>query len=236
MINAIVTGAGQGIGRAIVKKLYSLGVTIYACDINPQALAELVTSFPGIKIFSFDISNEQSVKSFFDEIRDFDCSWLVNNAGRYYGKNIMNYKPADILEIFGVNCFGAIYCSAFFAQNLLDKQKKGAIVNMASVSAMEGSSDAPYSMTKAAIISLTKSTAMNFAPLIRVNAVAPGLVETKMLENITSDRLKEFRTRELIPEPITPDQIAESVYFLLSDNACHITGTTLDVNNGNYLR
>src|SRR5438270_8598626 len=108
MNNAIITGAGGGIGRAIVKKLYQSGAIVYACDIDHRSLQGLRETFPGIQTFAFDISNENSVRSFFDEITDFNCTWLVNNAGRYYGKNILDYTPADVLDIFGVNCFGAI--------------------------------------------------------------------------------------------------------------------------------
>jgi short-subunit dehydrogenase len=129
MNNVIITGAGHGIGRAIVKKLYNSGAIIFACDIDHHALQQLKETFPGIKTFIFDIANENSVKAFFDEIKDFDCTWLVNNAGRYYGKSILDYKATDVQDIFSVNCFSAIYCSSYFAENLLAKQKKGAIVN-----------------------------------------------------------------------------------------------------------
>lgn len=151
-------------------------------------------------------------------------------------ENLLDYNENEIDKILRVNCAGALYFTKHFTKRIIEKNATGAIVNMASVSGQEGSSDAVYGMTKAAMIGLTKSTALNFAPNIRVNAISPALVETSMIENVPKSRLQELRAKELLKKPITANDIAESVYFLLSDKSRNITGTTLDINNGQYMR
>jgi 3-oxoacyl-[acyl-carrier protein] reductase len=232
----IITGAANGIGKAIVNKLYNEGAAIFACDIDNVGLYKLKKEFPGVKIFHIDITDYKAVCDFFDEIKDFQCNCLVNNAGIYLGKSILDYQLEEIQKVTSVNSLGAIYFTKEFAKNLIVNSVKGAIVNIASVSGQEGSSDAIYGMTKAAIIGLTKSTAINFATHIRVNAIAPALVETTMIKNVPKERFKELREKELLQIAITPADIAESVWFLLSAKSKNITGITLDINNGQYMR
>ena len=110
------------------------------------------------------------------------------------------------------------------------------IVNMSSVSGIEGSSDAIYGLSKAAILGLTKSCAMNFSPYIRVNAVAPTMVNTPMMGVIPDWRKEEYLSHELIHTPVMPEDVADTVVFLLSDKSKHYTGATFDINNGGYLR
>ena len=107
---------------------------------------------------------------------------------------------------------------------------------MSSVSGMEGSSDAIYGLSKAAILGLTKSCAMNFSPYIRVNAVAPTMVNTPMMGTIPDWRKEEYLSHQLINTPVLPKDVADTVVFLLSDKAKHYTGATFDINNGGYLR
>lgn len=232
----IITGSANGIGKAIAKKLYQEGTSIIACDVDKEGLNQLRDEIKSVKTFHLDITDYDSVASFFKKIESFSCNWLFNNAGIYLGKNIIDYDPAEVMRVFKVNCMGAIYFTQLFANNLLSNNQKGAIVNISSVSAQEGSSDAIYGMTKAALLGLTKSTALNFAPSIRVNTIAPALVETSIIKNVPKERLEELRGRELLPDPITPDDIAESVYFLLSDKSKNLSGMTLDINNGQYMR
>lgn len=236
MTKAIITGAANGIGKAVAEKLLQEEITVLACDIDEEGLAGLKKQFPAIHTFCFNITDHSSVVSFFNKPIANDASWLVNNAGVYPGRNIFDYSPEEILKLAQVNNFGAVYCTQLFAKPLLERKQNGAIVNISSVSGQHGSSDAIYGMTKAALLGLTKSTAISFAPYIRVNAVAPGLVATNILNNIPPERYNELRKNELLPHPIQPEDVAESVYFLLSDKARNITGMTMDVNNGQYLR
>lgn len=233
---AIVTGAASGIGKAIAIKLWQEGVTVLAGDIQEDALQRLSEAFPGITGFSLDVTDARSVARFFQQPEVAGAYWLVNNAGVYPGRNLFEYTLQEILQLVKVNNIGAVWCTQQFAQPLLQSQRSGAIVNISSVSGQHGSSDAIYGMTKAALLGFTKSTAISFAPYIRVNAVAPGLVNTGILNRVPEKRLQELRRNERLETPITPEAVADAVYFLLSDGARHITGATLDVNNGQYMR
>lgn len=119
---------------------------------------------------------------------------------------------------------------------MIEKKHQGIIVNMSSVSGMEGSSDAIYGLSKAAILGFTKSCAMNFSPYIRVNAVAPTMVSTPMMDHIPDWRKEEYTNHQLIPEPLKAEDVAYTVLFLLSKRSRHYTGATFDINNGCYLR
>jgi len=236
MNKVIITGAANGIGKAIVKRLHKQGAMIFACDIDVSGLAKLREELRDIKTYAFDIANEPAVNEFFEEIREIKCNWLVNNAGIYLGQDLLTYQSGEIERVFRINCFGAVYCTRFFSTNLIEGGHKGAIVNISSVSGQEGSSDAIYGMTKAAILGLTKSCAQNFAPLIRVNAIAPGLVNTDMARKIPSKRLIDYGINDFSDIAIQPEDVAGAVCFLLSTEAAHITGSTLDINCGHYLR
>jgi len=112
----------------------------------------------------------------------------------------------------------------------------GVIINVSSVSAFLGSSDPIYGASKAGLIGLTKSMAITLAPGMRVNAIAPSVVNTSMMDMIPPEVLKLYRQRELIPSGIEPEAIANAVLFLASSLSQNVTGSTIDVNNGVYLR
>ncbi len=110
------------------------------------------------------------------------------------------------------------------------------IVNIASVSGEAGTSESVYGATKAGVIGLTKSNAIDFSPYVRINAVAPGTTKTALMDCMSEERIKIHEDRELIEGCTQPDDIANAVLFLLSDDSKHCAGMTLDVNNGYYLR
>lgn len=112
----------------------------------------------------------------------------------------------------------------------------GEILNIASIAGQIGSSDAIYGVSKSGVLGLTKTSAMALAPHIRVNAVAPTLVETELLKSVSKERIETFRKGELIKTPVQLEDIADTVWFLLSDQSSHFTGAVLDINNGFLLR
>ena len=235
----IITGAANGIGRAIVKACCDKEYSVHACDIDGEGLERLKEECPDIEIYQVDVSNYSGVKEFFNKLdleHDSKSLALINNAGIYLAKDLMAYAETEIDRVVDVNIKGAVYFSKFFAGLVTINEAAGRIVNITSVSGQEGSSDAVYGMTKAALLGLTKSCAMNYAPAIRVNAVAPTMVETKMMERIPAWRKEEYHDHHLIRDPVTPEAVAETVLFLLSDGAGHYTGATFDLNNGGYLR
>ncbi|MCP1490522.1 3-oxoacyl-[acyl-carrier protein] reductase [Peribacillus frigoritolerans] len=237
----IVTGAASGIGKEIVKQCLHEGASVIACDINDHSLYDLKRSTDDCYVlhtYQLDVSNHEEVVKFFVyvEAEHADVDGLVNNAGIYLAKNILDYKVDEIDKVLDINIKGFIYLSQMFGKKLFQSQRKGVIVNMSSVSGMEGSSDAIYGLSKAAILGLTKSCAMNFSPYIRVNAVAPTMVNTPMMGTIPDWRKEEYLSHQLINTPVLPEDVADTVVFLLSDKAKHYTGATFDINNGGYLR
>ncbi|MCT9855779.1 SDR family NAD(P)-dependent oxidoreductase [Priestia megaterium] len=238
----IVTGAGSGIGKDIVRLCLDEGATVIACDINKHSLDELNEHFLGdlnsLYTYQLDVSKYENVVEFFNyiDLKHSDVNGLVNNAGIYLAKNILDYLDEDIDRVLDINIKGFIYFSQMFGKRVIGKKENGVIVNMSSVSGMEGSSDAIYGLSKAAILGLTKSCAMNFSPYIRVNAVAPTMVNTKMMNTIPDWRKEEYLDHQLIKSPVTPQDVADTVVFLLSNKAKHYTGSTFDINNGGYLR
>lgn len=236
----IVTGAASGIGKAITLQCIKYGATVIGIDINSSGLEILIRGIDNEKIqtFTADISKIEQVEQIFNSIES-NSSYpdsLVNNAGIYYGKSMLEYNEEEIERVLAVNIKSAIYLSKKFSQYKMYNKEQGNIINISSVAGQEGSSDAIYGLSKAALIGLTKSNAINFSPYIRVNAIAPGLVDTPMLNVIPEKRLNTYRENELIVNTIKPEDVANTVIFLLSDAASHFSGAIFDINNGCYLR
>ena len=237
----IVTGAASGIGKAVVKQCLDEGATVIACDINAEALMDLKQTLVNdyyLYTYQLDVSKYDEIDEFFKyvEAEHSDINGLVNNAGIYLVQNTMNYQVNEIDKVIDINVKGYIYFTQFFGKNLFQAQRQGVIVNMSSVSGIEGSSDAIYGCSKAAILGLTKSSAMNFSPYIRVNALAPTMVNTPMMVTIPDWRKEEYLNHGLINTPVMPEDVADTVVFLLSEKSKHYTGATFDINNGGYLR
>ncbi|MBI2346864.1 MAG: SDR family oxidoreductase [Deltaproteobacteria bacterium] len=236
----IVTGAARGIGAAIARRCVHEGATVIGCGLDEKALTLFANEVASQQFVPFrvDVAQLDDIVQFFARMRQENRSLdgLVNNAGVYLGKTLLEYSREEIDHVLTTNINGAVYFSQQFGKYVLGRKDCGVIVNIASVSGQEGSSDAIYGLSKAALIGLTKSCAMNFAPHIRVNAVAPGVVETRMLEVIPKWRLEEYRAHELVKDPIRPEAVANTVAFLLSEQGKHYTGAVFDLNNGCYLR
>lgn len=236
----IITGAASGIGKEIALQCLQEGASVIACDLNEERLSELAQTANSPNLFTYKVNArhyDEAAALFAVLDREHgDVDGLVNNAGIYLGKSILDYKQEEIDSVLDVNIKGAVYFSQFFGKRMLKQRKQGVIVNMSSVSGLEGSSDAVYGLSKAAILGLTKSCAMNFAPYVRVNAVAPTMVDTAMMERIPEWRKREYVSHQLINQPLTAEDVAHTVIFLLSEKARHYTGATFDINSGCYLR
>ncbi|MEK3902220.1 SDR family NAD(P)-dependent oxidoreductase [Paenibacillus sp. FSL R7-0179] len=239
-MKVIVTGAASGIGKAIVRHSLEAGAEVIACDLDGPRLEELKHEAATDKLYTYrlDVADYSEVEHFFTALQQEHAhvSGLVNNAGIYLGRSLLEYTPEEISRVMDINIKGYVYFSQAFGRMLLERKQKGVIVNMSSVSGQEGSSDAVYGLTKAAILGLTKSCAMNFAPSIRVNAVAPTMADTPMMGHIPAWRQQEYREHQLNPEPLLAEDVADTVIFMLSSRARAYTGATFDINNGCYLR
>lgn len=237
---AIVTGAAQGIGKAIAIKVLKEGWAVIAVDKNTARLEEFASEVESsaLTTYSLDVTSFQQIEAFFTWLSEEEiCPYgLVNNAGIFPGTSFLEYTEQDVNAVLSVNLLGPIFMTQQFGRRLLPNQQSGVIVNIASIAGQIGSSDAIYGISKSGVLGLTKTSAMALAPNIRVNAVAPTLVETELLKSVSKERIEVFRRGELLKVPVLPEDIADSVWFLLSDQSKHYTGAVLDINNGFSLR
>jgi 3-oxoacyl-[acyl-carrier protein] reductase len=238
--SVIITGAAQGIGKAIAIRALTEGWQVIAVDKNKARLDELKSELKSdaLKTHGLDVTQLTQIEAFFNWLTDENIYpyGLVNNAGIFPGISFLEYSEQDINAVLAVNLLGPIYMTQQFGRRLLPEKRSGVIVNIASIAGQIGSSDAIYGISKSGVLGLTKTSAMALAPHIRVNAVAPTLVETELLKSVSKERLEVFRRGELLKVPVLPDDIADSVWFLLSDQSKHYTGAVLDINNGFSLR
>ncbi|MEU8521313.1 SDR family oxidoreductase [Streptomyces sp. NPDC048577] len=237
----IVTGGAGGVGRALVGRLLDAGKTVITCDIDEPGLKSLADEHRGraLRTHVADIASHAECDTFMDEVLAThpDVDGLVNNAGLYLGQPVQDYDDATIERVIAVNIKGPVWLSRRFAGHLLPAERRGAIVNLASVAGEVGSSDALYGTVKAGVIGLTKSNAMNFAPYIRVNVVSPGLiVNTAIADRIPAYRYAEYKRQEQLDGDILPEYVADVCAYLLSDESRTLTGALLRADNGSYPR
>ena len=226
----IITGAAQGIGRQIAKQFATDGAIVYACDRQ-----EFATDNERIHPIVMDITDTASVKAnlmqIFKAEGRIDC--LVNNAGIVYNRKIGMIMREETERMFLVNVIAVLELIQL-SSRLMARNGGGSIVNIASVTAVLGSpGQVAYSATKGAIISMTKSAAKELASQgIRVNAVAPGIVQTeRFTELYESDgsKIDERIQRIALGRLGSPEDIAHACAFLASDNASYISGQILGV-------
>jgi len=237
--NAIVTGAARGIGKSIARKLAEKGFNVVISDIliddaekTASELAELGVKTMAVKT---DVSNKENVEALVQKtVSEFgSLDILVNNAGITRDNLSVRMSEEDWDRVLSINLKGAFLCSQAAAKEMM-KQKFGRIVNIASVSGIIGTlGQGNYAASKAGLIALTKSMARELGRRnITVNAVAPGFIMTEMTEML-SDQVKEDYMKQIpLRRAGTPDDIAESVCFLVSPAGSYITGTTINVSGG----
>lgn len=236
---AIVTGAAQGIGRAIAETLARDGADIVVADLDPGRSQETVAAITklgrravNVKV---NVAEWNDVKNMTDQVlKDWGkIDILVNNAGVTRDGLLVRMKEEDWNLVLQVNLHGTFHCTKAVLQPMT-KQRSGRIVNIASiVGAMGNAGQANYAASKAAVIGFTKSVAREYASrMVTVNAVAPGFVDTAMTQGLQ----QEVRDTLLKQIPLgrlgQPGDVAEAVRFLASEEAGYITGQVLHVNGG----
>jgi 3-oxoacyl-[acyl-carrier protein] reductase len=239
---ALVTGASQGIGRAIAVDLAKHGaaVAVAARSIDKlESLAQEITSAGGAaKPFALDVTSEDSIKSCAKAVLgDLGaCHILVNNAGITRDGLTLRMKLADFDDILRANLTGSFLLTQAVISSMM-KARWGRVINITSVVGETGAAgQANYAASKAGLIGLTKSLAREFASRnITVNAVAPGFISTAMTDALTDDQRAGILAQVPLARYGTVDDIASAVTFLASDAAAYITGHTLDVNGGMYM-
>ena len=236
---ALVTGAARGIGQAIALKLAEEGADLALCDLKTDWLSETKAKAEalGRSVFCYeaDVSNADVVNQTVTQMAS-DCGRidvLVNNAGITKDTLILRMSEEDWDAVLDINLKGTFLFTKAVAK-IMSKQRAGAMVNIASVIGLIGNAgQANYAASKAGVIALTKSVAKELAKRnVRANAVAPGFIQTAMTDAL-SDSVREEILRTVPMGSLgTPQNVADVVAFLASDDAAYVTGQVLSVCGG----
>jgi 3-oxoacyl-[acyl-carrier protein] reductase len=236
---AIVTGASRGIGRAAAESLLKAGCSLVlnarASNEASAGFAELDEAYPGrIATVYGSVADSATASALVQAaMKHKRLDILVNNAGILRDKLIGMISDAEIEELFDVNVIGLIKITQLAAR-LMMRRKSGSIVNVSSIVGRRGNSgQTVYSATKSAVIGATFSAAKELAPLnIRVNAVAPGLIQTSMIESIPEDKRKSLESHIAMGRVGSPQDVANTILFLASDLSTYVTGQVIGVDGG----
>jgi 3-oxoacyl-[acyl-carrier protein] reductase len=238
---ALVTGASRGIGKAIALRLAAAGATVAAGARaeNARGTVEAITGAGGnADLVALDVTDGASIESAISGVlsRHGRIDILVNNAGITRDTLMLRMKREDWDAVLQTNLTGAYACAQAVLKPMV-KQRSGRVINITSVVGQAGNAgQANYAASKAGLIGFTKALALEVASRnITVNAVAPGLIDTDMTRAIAAGAHEEWAARIPLKRLGTPDDVANAVVFLASDEASYITGHVLAVNGGMYL-
>lgn len=239
---ALVTGASRGIGRAIALELAKNGCNVVINYLKNEEKAREVEKeikkYGKAMIIKADVSRQEDVEIMRKEvIKNFrGVDILVNNAGIHQHLKSWELSIEDWEKVINVNLTGTFLCCSAFIP-FMKKKRYGRIINISSVVAHTGTDhECHYASSKAGIIGLTKSLALELAPYnITVNAIAPGFIETDMLKFESEKERKRVEKKILLGRIGKPEEIAYATCFLASNMADYITGETLNVNGGLYI-
>jgi len=233
----LITGASRGIGRATAILFAKEGAKVVINYKSNQREAEKVLEIVGKDngiIAQADVSNEKEVKRLVDEtVKQFGkIDILVNNAGIVFDIPLMEKTVEQWEQTLRTNLIGAFLCSKYVVL-YMKQQKSGAIVNVSSTNAFDGYPESiDYDASKAGMIMLTKDFAKELAPYARVNAIAPGWVDTDINKDLPADFVKSEQKRILLKRFAKPEEIAKVILFLASDDASFVNGSVLTIDGG----
>ncbi|MBU1086064.1 MAG: 3-oxoacyl-[acyl-carrier-protein] reductase [Candidatus Omnitrophica bacterium] len=236
---AFITGGAAGIGKEIAMTLARQGADCVICDVNEALLNETAAEIKALGVESMPIvlnvssmsECEEAVNKIIDKFKKVDI--LINNAGITRDGLLIRMKEADWDAVISVNLKGAFNCTKAVVKPMM-KQRSGAIVNMASIIGLMGNAgQVNYAASKAGLIGLTKSVAKEVASRnIRVNAIAPGFIETKMTQILTDDVKQAMLNQIPLGKFGSPQDVANLVVFLVTDDSNYITGQVISINGG----
>ena len=237
--NIIVTGASGGIGNSIIEKLNQVGANILASGTKIEKLDELKKKYPNIKTLRFDISGIEKIEEFVENATSelggsLDC--IVNNAGITQDNLAIRMSLEEWQKVIDINLTSTFLMSKSAIKKML-KNKYGKIVNITSVVGHIGNlGQANYTASKAGIIAMSKTLAIEYAKKnININCISPGFIKTAMTDKL-DDKFKDVIISKIPSARLgEPDDIANAVLFLCSDQSSYINGETLHVNGGMYM-
>jgi len=237
--NIIVTGASGGIGNSIVEKLYKNEANILATGTKIEKLEDLKKRFNNIKIIKFDISNHEKIEEFINNSTEalggsLDC--IINNAGITKDNLTIRMSLGEWTKVIEINLTSTFLMCKHSIKKML-KNKSGKIVNITSVVGHTGNvGQANYTASKAGIVAMSKSLAIEYAKKnININCISPGFIKTAMTDQIDETHKQGIIAKIPSNRLGNPEDIANAVAFLSSDQSDYINGETLHVNGGMYL-
>lgn len=229
---AVVTGATRGIGKEIVYQYADSNAVVYAIGRDKKSLAEIDCHAENIHSLELDITQLDSVKKVLMDIykKENKIDILVNNAGVMNDALLGMISEDMIQEMFNVNVFSVIQMTQLVSR-FMKRQKNGCIINIASIVGIEGNAgQSVYSATKGAVISFTKSAAKELASNgIRVNAIAPGIIDTSLLDNVPEEKMKQRLSAVCMGRIGQPGDIAKAALFLAGSMSEYISGQVIRV-------
>lgn len=235
MKTALITGASGGIGAAIAEHLAEDGfLPVLHCHSHPERVQELAEKYGGFAVQA-DLADVSQIFRMTEEIlqKTGRVDVLVNNAGISVSGLLTDIDAQTRMRLFSVNVLGAIECTRALLPQMVHR-KSGCILNISSMWGQVGAScEVDYSAAKAALIGFTKALALEVAPSgIRVNCIAPGVIQTPMLDCYDAQTLSDLAEETPLGRLGTPEDIAHAAAFLCSSGAKFITGQILGVNGG----
>ena len=231
---AIITGGGRGIGKAIAHRYHKEGATVIIADFDDHGGTE-TANLIGCHFFKADISNEKNVVSLFKYVKtEFSqLDILVNNAGILQDSTLKKLESNQFDAVININLRGTYLCGKA-AANMMLEQRSGVILNAASVVAHNGNfGQTNYVASKTGVIGMTKVWARELGKDgIRVNAIAPGFIKTKMTDQMPEKVIQMMSDKVPLKRWGKPEDVANAYTFLASDQASYITGSVLNVDGG----
>ncbi len=236
--NVILTGATGGIGNSILDNLILTGANVLALGTNNEKLISIKEKHKNVKTEKFDLSNHSEIENFINKANDIlggRIDVLINNAGITRDNLSVRMKDEEWSKVIDVNLTSTFLLSKNVIKKML-KSKKGKIINITSVVGHTGNvGQANYTASKAGVVAMSKSLALEYGKKnINVNCISPGFISTEMTDKINDQHKEVLKSKIPMNRFGSPNDIANTVIFLISKLSDYITGETIHVNGGMY--
>ena len=234
----LITGGAGDIGRAAAARFSEEGARVVLLDSDEVGLERAAGEIRGVITRRVDVTDLADVEAAFgalhEELGGIDV--LVNGAGIYRHSMVLDMSAEEWNETLAVNLTGVFAASKAAGALMAGQETGGVIVNLASVAAKRGSPlHAHYCASKAGLVGFSRALALELAPRVRVNAVAPGIIEGRMIADMMAERGEAWRGQIPLDRFGTPGDVAEAICFLAGDKASYINGAVLNVNGGMWM-